>query len=98
MKTTQHLGGGIESIAKLPDEADHRTDRLRLATGAVASFADCKSLQILAIDGQLWITQEGDGRDVIVRPGMSYLSNRHGKLVVQALDRSVIEVRRLCEG
>ncbi|MBC8106371.1 MAG: DUF2917 domain-containing protein [Anaerolineae bacterium] len=99
MKTTQHFVGGIESIQNdFAGEVDPRTDRLRLANGAVATFADCTSLQIRAIDGQLWITQEGDARDVIVRPGMSYLSNRRGKLVVQALDRSVIEVRRLCEG
>jgi hypothetical protein len=65
---------------------------------AVQSFGDCNPVQIHVIDGQLWITQEGDGRDVIVQPGMSFLSARRGKLVVQALDRATIEVRKLCEG
>jgi hypothetical protein len=76
----------------------HPTDRTELSSGAVTSYGDCNPVQIRVIDGQLWITQEGDGRDVIVQPGMSFLSARHGKLVVQALDRSIIEVRRLCEG
>jgi len=79
-------------------EADQTVSRLQLAGGAVASFEPCLPVQIHAIDGWLWITQEGDGRDAIIAPGNNFLSTRHGKLVVQALDRATIEVRRLCEG
>lgn len=83
---------------KTPSARAVKTSQFEMDEGAIASIGDGAPVQIRAIDGQLWITQAGDARDVVVTPGMSYLSNRHGKLVVQALNRSVIEVRRLCEG
>ncbi|CAN5535958.1 hypothetical protein BH09PLA1_BH09PLA1_07760 [soil metagenome] len=99
MNATQQFTDRMES--RPPNRvAPSRPDvvPLPLADGDLASFGDCSPVQIRATKGQLWITQEGDARDVIVRPGMSFLSARRGKLVVQALEPSVIEVRRLCEG
>jgi hypothetical protein len=98
MNATQHFVGRVDAIGDRIEGADSTASHLQLARGALASFGPCAPIQLRVIDGELWITQEGDGRDVIVRPGMSYLSARHGKVVVQALDRATIEVRRLCEG
>ena len=98
MNATQNFVGRVEMVGERIVDADSSSSRLRLSNGAVASFGPSTPIQVRVIDGQLWITQEGDPRDVIVRPGMSYLSARHGKVVVQALDRATIEVRRLCEG
>jgi hypothetical protein len=88
----------VETLADRFGEADSPVSRLKLASGAVASFEPCLPVQIHALDGWLWITQEGDDRDNILSPGNDFLSTRHGKLVVQALDGATIEVRRLCEG
>lgn len=98
MNATQHFVGRVEAVGDGVEAAESSASQLRLARGALASFGQCAPIQVRVIDGQLWITQEGDRRDVIVRPGMSFLSARHGKVIVQALDRATIEVRRLCEG
>ena len=98
MNATPNFVGRVDALGVQIDDTDAAASHLQLARGALASFGPCAPIQVRVIDGELWITQEGDGRDVIVRPGMSYLSARHGKVVVQALDRATIEVRRLCEG
>jgi hypothetical protein len=100
MKATENFVG--HSDPNPNDRAaniDATVSRMRLANGTLASFEPCLPVQIHALDGWLWITQEGDDRgDTIVSPGNNFLSTRHGKLVVQTLDGATIEVRRLCRG
>jgi hypothetical protein len=40
--------------------------------------------------GVVWITQEGDGRDILLHAGQSYLSRRSGKLVATALEPATL--------
>ena len=95
MNTTQESGNRIEVLRTA---SNYDISRMHLASGAVASFEPCLPVQIHAIDGWLWITQEGDDRDAIISPGNDFLSRRQGKLVVQTLEGATIEVRKLCAG
>lgn len=46
--------------------------------------------QLLSCEsGELWITQEGDRRDVILPAGQSWRIDRHGPLVLSAFKPSV---------
>lgn len=47
---------------------------------------------IRCVAGLIWITQEGDPRDHVLAAGQSFMSDRSGKIVVQAMDDSTIRV------
>ena len=63
--------------------------RLRLRDGA--------GVAITTPAGQVWITEQGSRRDVILRPGQSFTLLRPGLAIVEALDHASIslEARRL---
>ncbi len=42
-------------------------------------------LSLKCLSGQLWVTCQGSAQDTILEPGMSYHSDRKGKVVVMAL-------------
>jgi len=44
--------------------------------------------EIRVVQGALWITQEGDGRDHIVAAGTRFRSGHRGAIVVSALERA----------
>ena len=47
---------------------------------------------VRCLQGLLWITQEGDGRDRFLTAGEAYRTSLPGFVLVQALDESRIEV------
>lgn len=44
--------------------------------------------EIRCLEGMLWITQEDDLRDYILKAGDSFRTDRKGKVVLQALNHS----------
>lgn len=42
--------------------------------------------EIICVQGTLWITHDGDPKDIVVEAGRSYVADRHAPLVVYALD------------
>jgi|GEM_PF-6043688 Protein of unknown function (DUF2917). len=51
-------------------------------------------MEIRCLDGILWITQPGDGRDVILSKGQSFMAKKaHGHLVVEAIKSAQLEVK-----
>ena len=42
-------------------------------------------LRFRPVEGTLWITQEGDHADYLVRPGETFVSTRPGRIVAQPL-------------
>lgn len=41
---------------------------------------------VAVLDGVVWVTQDGDPRDVFVGPGASFAFDRPGLAIVQALE------------
>ena len=66
---------------------------ISLRDGMIWSFQP-RSLVIsfAVIEGNAWVTQAGSPRDVLLSAGESFQSDDVGKVVVQALGDSVIEV------
>jgi hypothetical protein len=60
------------------------------------SAVDGGPVHITCVAGQIWITQTGDARDHLLAAGKSFLSPRgaRGKIVVQAMTRANISIRR----
>ena len=49
------------------------------------SVVDGKGARIAVVDGSVWITQEHDPRDVMLRPGQSFTLDRNGTAIIEAL-------------
>ena len=71
----------------------HRTDTRRAATVQVVTLpkngtfdverpAGCR---IECVRGSIWITHLGDGRDVVVEAGSSFIGDRQAPMFIQAL-------------
>ncbi|MGE0355433.1 MAG: DUF2917 domain-containing protein [Burkholderiales bacterium] len=59
---------------------------VRLARDGLLSIDDGRGLRLRVAAGSIWLTQQGDGRDVVLRDGESFAIDRGGRTVVQALD------------
>ncbi len=44
--------------------------------------------------GTLWVTQEGDPQDYVLSKGESFIADRHGSIVVEALTDASLHFSR----
>lgn len=66
------------------------TPRFALEPGQVVSLDDACGALIEPTEGRLWITEEGERKDYVVRPGETFVVSRAGRTVVQAVERAWI--------
>jgi len=59
---------------------------VRLARDGLLGIDDGRGLRLRVASGAVWLTQQDDGRDVVLREGESFVIDRPGRTVVQALD------------
>lgn len=57
----------------------------RLADGELVFYDDAAGRVLCCLAGSLWITHDGDPKDVIVEAGESYCVTRRERIIVQAL-------------
>lgn len=70
-----------------------RTSReFNLPKGALWSTEPRHDLTVHCVDGQLWITQAGDGRDIVLTTGETFAPQPKGRVVIQALSDSRIQL------
>src|SRR5262245_2644075 len=67
-------------------------DGLFLEHGAVLRVANGTGLLVAAHAGTLWITEDGDQRDIIVTNGRSYRIRSDGLAIVNALQHAIVTV------
>jgi hypothetical protein len=65
---------------------------VELERGGLLPLHDGAGATLACLDGDLWITQEHDGQDVLLRAGESLRLARNGRTVVQALKASRVAV------
>ena len=66
---------------------------LCLQPGYGLSLTDAAGVELTSRTGRLWLTMEGDTRDVNLRPGDAYTIERDGLTLVNALEPSMVHVR-----
>lgn len=64
-----------------------------LPKGQAALMDDARGARVHCRGGSVWVTQEGDRRDIVLEPGDSILIERDGMAVVSALRDASIEVQ-----
>ena len=67
---------------------DLNLSTITLARGGLWRVSAGRGQQVLCLDGTLWLTQEGDPRDVVLEAGEQALIERDGLSVVSALSDS----------
>lgn len=66
----------------------------RLAHRKVLDLRDRTGDRVECLDGSVWITQDGDPRDVVLDAGESFTLDRPGTALVYALEDARVVVQR----
>lgn len=66
---------------------------LSLEAGQLLTLDDACGTSIRPSEGAVWITEEGNAGDFIVRAGDSFLVRRAGRTLVQAMAASRVALR-----
>jgi hypothetical protein len=67
-------------------------DRLCLKANQIVKVRDGLGHSIVCERGTVWLTQDGDPRDVILRAGEAYTLDRPGPALLQALAPGAISI------
>ena len=65
----------------------HQIDRL----GSMA-LHNVRGQTVTCVSGSVWLTMEGDARDVVLEPGASFVIDRDGLTILAAYRSSVVQV------
>lgn len=76
----------IASIDTLPSRL------IGLSRHEIRSFPGRCGQRIESRRGSVWITQDGDPRDVVIAGGQSHALDRDGPVYVQALDAACVQL------
>jgi quercetin dioxygenase-like cupin family protein len=63
-----------------------------LAKGAFMRIEDISEVEVLCLEGHVWLTTDHDLQDIILAPGKSFTSKAHRPAIVSALDASKIRL------
>lgn len=66
--------------------------KIDLKYGSRLRLRDGEGIAITAHAGDVWITEQGSRRDVILRPGQSFTLRQSGLAIIEALDHASISL------
>jgi quercetin dioxygenase-like cupin family protein len=66
---------------------------IRLERQRELSLADAAGVEITCFSGAIWLTTEGDSRDIVLTAGDFHAIRRNGITLVNALESSLVHVR-----
>jgi hypothetical protein len=67
---------------------------LSLDAREILTVRDGRGARVVCLSGVVWITQEGDLRDVVLRGGASFVLDRPGTALVTAVEVSRVRVEQ----
>jgi hypothetical protein len=67
--------------------------RFALLRGKLLEVPQEEAMRLACAAGELWITQDGDLRDIVLRAGEDFTTLPGRRVLVSALEDSVLEVR-----
>jgi len=73
-----------------PEPALHELDE-----GEILKIPQPLRLEVVCLRGSLWITHDGDPKDIMVEAGGCYRVDRPSTLLIHALLRARLEIRAL---
>ena len=67
--------------------------RHRLAARTLAELPARRPLEVASVAGALWLTLDGDPRDLVLERGERVLIEAPGRVIAQAFDAALLELR-----
>lgn len=64
-----------------------------LAKRELVVLSDARDHELTCVSGELWITLDGDRRDIILGPGASFRAETRAPIVVSAVAAATLNVR-----
>ena len=71
-------------------------DSSTLAKGRIRRVHHPMGQRVECVSGSLWVTQDGDPRDIVLEPGESFAFDQRGDALISALDDSRLLVLAIC--
>ncbi|MDB5841031.1 MAG: hypothetical protein JWQ23_2983 [Herminiimonas sp.] len=75
-------------------ELDPRGKPLRLKDGQVVRLRHAQGMTIKSVTGSLWITQNGDPRDIVLETGESFVVDRSGVVLLSPIVDAEVCIRQ----
>ena len=75
---------------------DLMLDSKTLAKGRIRRVHHPLGQRVECVSGALWVTQDGDTRDIVLEPGESFDFDHRGDALISALDDSRFLVLSIC--
>ena len=88
----RHNRGGLRDLRWFTPERVKRRFAAAMARGEARRFDVDRSVMLSCASGSLWITVDGDPKDVILGPRESYQADRDGAMHVFALQPCTLEI------
>lgn len=64
-----------------------------LVKGKTMSLPDARAVQLHCLQGSLWLTHDGDCKDLVLEAGQSYQAERGSRLLVYALSSASLRLQ-----
>jgi len=71
-------------------------DSLPLAKDRIRRVRRPLGRRVECVTGALWVTQDGDPRDIVLSPGDSFVFDQRGDALIRALDDSRLLLLETC--
>lgn len=68
--------------------------RIDLVAGRPAVLDRARGTRVDCLEGTLWITQDGDIRDIVLPAGSAFVIDRDTRVLVSAIDAARFALRR----
>lgn len=101
MTTTTHQASGTHDGASSPEVALNSCVEATPATGSVAlnkkqhlRLRDAFGWTVKAESGTIWLTQESDSRDIVLKAGDSFVLDRQGAALISPLGEARLSLKR----
>ena len=65
-----------------------------LARGRTLTLCEALGQRVECLDGCVWITLDGDRRDIVVEAGQAFTADRNQRALIHALEASLVCVTR----
>ena len=65
---------------------------LQLKASQTLGVREAQGARVVCDQGILWLTQEGDSRDIFLRAGEEWVIELNGLVLIQALDEAAIKI------
>src|SRR5262245_48288607 len=85
------IKGWVMTITAM--EAPMTRGNVRLRSGHGLSLSDAAGVEVTSLKGRVWLTMEGDLRDIDLQKGTAYTIERNGLTLVNAFEPSLVHVR-----